>query len=367
MISTTFVKQYLGWSSILLIACLSGIASAADGNAIPVELGKVRVQDEQALLWTPATVYSRQSATLSPEISGRLEWLVEVGEYVHAGESVVRISDTALQIQLRSDEAEIRRLQASEEFSRRQLKRFRTLSESNSMAASELDRLTMELRMLEQERAVREARRDATVYNIALAAIAAPFSGVIVERNSETGEYVRAGDPVLRIVNMAALEIRARAPVSIARYVHPGKTVLLETDEIRIETVVTAMVPSGDERERMIEVRAEIPAGDWIVGDAVRIALPSSGSMQRLAISRDALVLRGSEVYVFKVLEDSTARRIPVRPGRGRDNIISIEGDLQADDDVVIRGAETLQDGQRVRVPEAKSLADTTAQMFDKG
>ena len=352
---------------LLALVTLAGNAHAADEDATPVEIGTVSVQHGETSLWTPATVFSRQSANIAPEISGRLEWLVEVGEHVRAGESIARISDTALQIQLRTDEAEIRRLQANEEFSRRQVERFRTLSESNSMAASELDRLTMELRMLEQERAAREARRDATLYSIAVASVAAPFSGLIVERNAEAGEYARAGEPVLRIVNTAALEVRARAPVSVAKYARPGQSVVLESNETRSETVVKALVPSGDERSRMIEVRVAIPDGDWVVGEAVRIALPNGPDSRRLAVSRDALVLRDSQVYVFKVLDDSTAQRVAVNPGNGKGNIVTIEGNLSADDKVVIRGAETLENGQAVRVLSPSSLAGTIETMFDKG
>jgi len=163
---------------MLIIAVVN--AHADDINAIPVEVGQVVVQNGQAPLWTPGTVVSRQNANIAPEISGRLVWLAEVGDYVSAGETIARINDTAWQIQLRTDEAEIRRLEANEKFLHRQVARFRTLSDSNSMAAAELDRLTMDLRMLEQERAAREARRDGTLYSIEVANVAAPFSGLIV-------------------------------------------------------------------------------------------------------------------------------------------------------------------------------------------
>ena len=370
MTSQTFARkshQLVSWLSALVLVTTSISALAVDTKAIPVEVAKVVLQSEQTSLWTPGTVVSRQSANIAPEISGRLDWLAEVGDFVSAGESIARINDTAWQIQLRTDEAEIRRLAANEEFLHRQLERFRTLSDSNSMAASELDRLTMDLKMLEQERAAREARRDGTLYSIEVATVVAPFSGLVVERNAEVGEFSQAGEPVLRIVNTAALEVRARAPVSVAKHVQPGQVILLEGDDARIDTVVKAVVPTGDDRSRMVELRVEIPAGDWVVGEAVRIALPNGAKLAKLAISRDALVLRDREVYVFKIMENATAKRISVRPGKGAGELITIEGDLNTGDEVVIRGAETLKDGQVVRVLGGSTMARATEIMFDKG
>jgi RND family efflux transporter MFP subunit len=255
----------------------------------------------------------------------------------------------------------------NEEFLRRQLERFTTLSDSNSMAASELDRLTMELRMLEQERAAREARRDGTLYSIEVATIAAPFSGLIVERNAELGEFARAGEPVLRIVNTEALEVRASAPVSVARHVRPGQKILLESGENRVEATVKTLIPSGDDRSRMVEVRVRIPAGDWIIGEAVRVDLPNGTALTQLAVSRDALVLRDREIYVFKIMENATAKRISVRPGNGAGDTITIEGDLIIGDEVVIRGAETLRDGQAVRILGGSTAAHMTGKTVDKG
>jgi len=365
-VARKFVKVVLMCAALVLVV-VSVNAHADDAIATPVAVTRVVVQNGQAPLWAPGTVVSRRNANIAPEISGRLEWLAEVGDYVGVGEAIARISDTPWQIQLRTDEAEIRRLEANEEFLHRQVDRFRTLSDSNSMAAAELDRLTMDLRMLEQERAAREARRDATLYNIEVTNIAAPFGGLVVERNAEVGEFARAGEPVLRIVNTSALEVRARAPVSIAKYAQPGQVIVIEGDDVSLEATIKALVPAGEENARMVEVRVDIPSGDWVVGEAVRVALPNGPELAQLAIARDALVLRDREVYVFKILDNSTAKRISVRLGKGAGDIISVQGDLAAGDAVVIRGAETLKDGQAVRVLSGSAVARVTGVMVDQG
>lgn len=352
---------------IWALATMPSGAAASDDDHRPVETATAVVQAEFASLWVPGTVVSRQDARVSPEVSGRLDWLIDVGDRVEAGAPLARINDEAWRIQLRSDDAEIRRLEANVEYLRRQVDRFVRLADANSTAASEVDRLTMELRMLEQEHAAAMARRDRTIRELELAVVSAPFAGMIVERNSEVGEFARAGEPVVRIVNTTALEVVARAPVDVARRVSPGDAVSLRSDDDTLTASLRALVPAGDERSRGIEVRVDLPAGAWIVGQAVRVALGHAAEPAQVAIPRDALVLRNQQVYVFKVLDNATARQVAVRVGKGVNDLVSVDGDVGVGDQVVIRGAERLADGQAVRVLSGGALARASYSASDAG
>ena len=41
----------------------------------------------------------------------------------------------------------------------------------------------------------------------------------------------------------------------------------------------------------MFEVRIDVPAGSWIVGESVRLDVPTAQPKQVLAVPRDAIVL----------------------------------------------------------------------------
>jgi RND family efflux transporter MFP subunit len=332
-------------------------AAANDEIAVPVETATAVVQTASAPLRVPGTIVSRQDASVAPEVSGRLNWLAEVGDRIVAGEPLARLSDTTWRIQLRSDEAEIQRLKVNLDYLRRQVDRFERLADTNSMAASEVDRLTTEMRMLEQDHAAATSRRDRTAYDLEQAIMRAPFTGVVVERNADIGEVARTGEPIMRIVNMSALEVVARAPMDVARHASPGDLVWLESNTTRLATSMRALVPVGDERSRGIEVRVTLPPGDWLVGEAVRIEIETGAGPAQVAIPRDALVLRDKEVYVFKVLADASAKQVAVRVGNGGVDMVSVEGDIGAGDRVVIRGAERLKDGQSVRVLGDRAVA----------
>jgi RND family efflux transporter MFP subunit len=351
---------------VIANATATPIAFAA-GDAAPVEMATVVPQGEAEPLWVPGTVVSRQDSSVAPEISGRLDWLADVGDHVEAGAPIARISDDALRIQLRIDDADIERLDANVEYVRRQVDRFVELANSNSTAASEVDRLTMELRMLEQERAAAAARRDQTLRELNLVNVGAPFAGLIVERNSEVGEFASVGEPILRMVNTANLEVVARAPIEVARHTNPGDVVNLRSEAASIKAPVRALIPSSDVRSRGVEVRVELPVGSWIVGEPVRIALDAVAEPARIAVPRDALVLRDGQVHVFRLLADATAQQIPVRVGSGVGDLVSVEGDLGVGDQVVVRGAEGLKDGQPVRVLMDGAFARARSSRYESG
>ena len=68
---------------------------------------------------------------------------------------------------------------------------------------------------------------------------------------------------------------------------------------------------------------------------------------------RDALVLRGSETFVFRVGADRKAERVAVETGRSSGALVEVLGGIAIGDTLVVRGAERLAPGQAVAIREA--------------
>jgi len=98
----------------------------------------------------------------------------------------------------------------------------------------------------------------------------------------------------------------------------------------------------------MFEVRIAADDPAWIIGSPVRVALPNSNPRELVAIPRDALVLRGSEMFVLRVTADNTVEKISVETGIGLGELVEVIGDVSDGDRIVTRGAERLQPGQNV-------------------
>jgi hypothetical protein len=95
-----------------------------------------------------------------------------------------------------------------------------------------------------------------------------------------------------------------------------------------------------------VTIAADDPA--WIIGSPVRVALPNSDPRDLVAVPRDALVLRGSEMFVLRVTSDNLVEKVSVDTGIGLGSLVEVIGDVSGGDRVITRGAERLQPGQEV-------------------
>jgi RND family efflux transporter MFP subunit len=328
-------------------------ARAAESRPAVVEVALVTPGTGSAVLKLPGTVLSKRDAQISAEVTGRLTWVAEVGDSIAEGEPLAIIDDHLLKLQLRNDWAEIERIKADIEYNQRQIYRLERLASQNNTSKSGLDEMQSRLQMLQQQLAIAEVDRDRTVYDLGRARVRAPFSGVIVSREASLGEYTEPGAPLLRLVDTEDLEISVNAPLRAARFNQPKSLVEVASGDLRLTAEIRAIVPVGDPRSRMMEIRLALAPGHWYIGEAVTVELADSTPETTTDVPRDALVLRDGEVYVYIISGDNTAVKVPVTAGTARGQKIAVEGLLAPGDLVVVRGAERLRDGQPVKVSQS--------------
>jgi len=330
------------------LAVLGGVAQAADAPPpVPVVVTTARSEKVGASLSATGTVVSRNDARISGEVAGTLAWIAEPGTVVKRGETLARIDPERLELTLRDNEAALRRLEAQLSLLTTQRARLQTLG--NVVSQSQFDEAQSRERMAEQDVEQARVARDRARLDLARAAVRAPFAGIVAERLQQSGEYVAGGAPLLRLVNDRELEVVARAPLGTADSVVAGSEASLVDGERRTSGKVRAVIPVGDDRSRMVELRIALTS-PWRVGTPVRVEIAPNNVRPVVTVPRDAVILRQGASYVMRVRPDNTAERVAVNLGPGRENHVQIDGSLQAGDRVIIRGAERLEPGQTVKV-----------------
>ncbi|HEY1615652.1 MAG TPA: efflux RND transporter periplasmic adaptor subunit [Rhizomicrobium sp.] len=297
----------------------------------------------------PGTVVSRNDSQLASEVEGRISWVAEVGTEVPAGGVIARIDNHLASLQLASDRANAARLSAQLRFDRDQAQRMDSLFSQNAIAKSTRDQTVSTRDMDSAAVAAADAALKKSQYEFEHSDIRAPFPGRVVARLINAGEYATAGKPVVRLVDTGSTEISVQTPIDVAGYLHEKLPVMVEIEGRRITATVRAIVPVGDIASRTIEVRLTLPAGTGFVGDAAKVYLPSSAPRNVLAVPRDALVLREDNTYLFKVDPKGTAQRVAVETGSEDGTLVEVRGPIVAGDRVIVRGAERLETGQKVR------------------
>jgi RND family efflux transporter MFP subunit len=297
----------------------------------------------------PGTVMSRSDSQLASEVEGRISWVAEVGTIVKAGDVVARIDNKMAGLALQSDKANAVRLAAQLRYDTDQAARMDNLFSQNAIAKSTRDQAKSAKDMDTAALAQAHANLARSQYQFAHSDIRAPFDGRVVARLINAGEYATPGKPVVRLVDTGALEVSVPSPIDAARYIGEGTDVTVVLQGKPITAKVRAIVPVGDVASRTIEVRIALPVGSGLVGDAAKVFLPSAAPHNVLAVPRDALILREENTYVFKVDKKDQAQRVAVVTGTEEGPLVEIKGLVTPGERVIVRGAERLEAGQKVK------------------
>lgn len=339
--------------TILLLALLPALALAQDqppAPAAPVEVEQAHRDLFSATLWVSGTVVSLNDARIAAETDGRITWVAREGSGIAQGEPLARIDAGDLQLELADSEALLGSLHAQEAYQAGNLQRLQRLAADSNAAANQVDEAQSQLEVTRQELKRAEVAIAQIQRRIAQTEVLAPFSGVVAQRLVQLGEFVSRGTQVARLVDTQSREIRAQAPLNVAAWVREGMEVAVQHQGRESLSPVNHVIPVGDQRSRMFEVRIAADDPEWIVGSPVRVALPNSEPRELVAIPRDALVLRGTDIFIMRVKEDNTVERVDVRTGIGLGGYVEVLGEVSHGDRVVIRGGERLQPGQAVRI-----------------
>jgi hypothetical protein len=116
-----------------------------------------------------------------------------------------------------------------------------------------------------------------------------------------------------------------------------------------LELPIRTWSQAGEQATRTFDVRLAADGSNMMAGTAVVVSLPKSATAKATLVPRDALVLREQETFVMAVDEQDTAKKINVLVGQGIGEWISVSGNIHAGDEVIIRGGERLQVGQKIR------------------
>jgi len=342
---------------VTVAALLAAFATAAPAQKAPeppsvgvVSVQLVKMAPKMAM---PGSVVSLYDSQLASEVEGRIAWVADVGTVLAANDVVARIDQSVAKTQLDSDRANVAKLAAQLRFDRAQASRMDSLYQQQAIARATRDQAASTRDVDVGALAQAQAAMRKSQYQYDKSIIRAPFPGRVVQRLINPGEYATVGKAVVRLVDIASLEVSAQTPIDVARHLHDGTKVTLEIEKRPVEGTVRAIVPVGDPVSRSVEIRITIPTSAGFVGDAAKVFVPSAEPRDVVAVPRDALVLREDNTYVFKVDRKNTAQRIAVETGSEDGAMVEVKGMIAPGERVIVRGAERLEAGEKVKTVRA--------------
>ncbi|TNF75404.1 MAG: efflux RND transporter periplasmic adaptor subunit [Acidobacteria bacterium] len=338
-------KKQLTTLAVLLV--LGGCN--AEGDAPVVEQVEERVALVRTLEIEPeevtdlavlsADLLPRRRATLAAEVPGVIEELsVEMGDRVEAGRVLVRIDTRALRQQVA--EAEALFVQAQDRYERAE-----SLFERRSITKqAHIDAVAA--------RDVAQARLGAVRLALEKSEVKAPWSGRVAAKRVEVGDYAAPGQPLLELVEVRRLKVRAPASAADVPYLRIGAPVIVRVDVLPGEEFEGEVVRLGAELDpdtRTLDVEAELdnPEGRLRPGMFGRMEIPRQTLSAALLVPLAAVVDFEADKVVY-VVEDERARRQIVSMGPVVGDRVVVTAGVTAGDRVVVSGQQGVADGQRV-------------------
>lgn len=329
----------------LLPACSSDTAVEAEPEAQPAE----RVVPVRTSVLTPesitdvavlsADLLPWRRATLAAEMPGTVEKLtVDVGDRVAAGKVLASIDTRALQQQLA--EAEALYVQAEDRFDRAE-----GLYEKRSITKqAHTDAVA--------GRDVAAARLGSARLMLEKSEVKAPWTGRVASRHVEVGDYASPGQPLVELVQIDRLKVRAAAPAADVPYLALGSPVIVRVDAYPGEVFEGKLVRLGAElssETRTLDVEAVLQNGDGRLRPGLfgqmRIDLRTLD--EALLVPLASLVDFERERVVYVVSDGRASRRsVELGPVLG-DRVVVVDG-LEPGDRVVVGGQQRVAEGQAV-------------------
>lgn len=162
--------------------------------------------------------------------------------------------------------------------------------------------------------------------------VKAPFDGFVVTEMTEAGAWLQQGMAVAEIVAIDPIEVEVYVPESNIAHVRVGRPVIVQADawpDRPFPGEVVRIVPLADERARTFPVRVRIPNPmedghhEILPGMLAHVELPTGPSREMLMVHKDALQLGGEQTAVMKIVEGK-AVSVPVTTGPSLESWIAV-------------------------------------------
>ncbi len=159
--------------------------------------------------YSVAPLLPEKLVVVRSQVSGVVDaYNFENGDPVKKGNALLAISarDYTLNLNLARYELDVSKSELATQ--QKQLARFQSMYKTKGISASDLDNQTRLTNISQAQRNASNVRYDIARETLNKSAPKAPFSGVIVERTVELGQFISVGDPLYTIVDTQQLKAR---------------------------------------------------------------------------------------------------------------------------------------------------------------
>ena len=377
------------WITLILLASISALLIKLNSSQPEVDYTKsekfadpviavaavVATQgDFPVYLSSLGTVTALRTVTVRSRVDGELVRVAfKEGQMVQEGDLLAEIDPRAFQVQLMQAEGQLLRDEALLKNAQTDLVRYKTLLEQDSIAAQQTVTQESLVKQYQGTVAIDRGLVANAKLQLSYARITAPISGRLGLRLVDQGNIVKASDVngiaiITQIQPIAVVftlpeddlqavmkQFRSGKSLEIEAYDRAGKIKLAEGHLLAVDNQIDTSTGTVKLKGQFANKDGALFANQFVNIKMLMDTLRSVTIIPTAAIQRGTI---GAFVYIVK--QDLTVSMRPLILGPTEGEKVAVLEGLEADERVVIDGADKLRDGMKIKLAtrEPESSAD---------
>ncbi len=298
------------------------------------------------------TLYYERISHVSSEVPGLVKKInVRAGDRVKKGDPLVHLDTEILEKEILFHKNQIELVGLDINHKQINFNRMETLYKKSSISERDYD----DAKFFHQEALLKRFSAQTTLEKLLIqkrkSVINAPFDGIVLEKNVDSGDWVHQGKQLFDIGSVNDLFVRVPMAETLLKFVSVGQSVpvVIHAYDKEMTGTIENFSPTADAKTKNIFLKIRIPMLTKVAQNMSATVFIATGSKEKLSmIPRDALIRFQGKDYVYAI-QRQKAVRLSV-------HIVSFQGNrIGADNahftegmEIVVDGNERLRPGQSV-------------------
>ena len=337
--------------TVLMAGCRQENSMNRTEIPTPVTVSDITYGSVSRIFSTNSTALSNAEAELSTEMAGKYMLQknpatgkpYKLGDKVRKGALIVRIEDKSYENGI---SIETKRLNL--ELAEQEQVKTKSLYDKGGATLTEVK--NSEVKIMNSRLDYENAQMNLEKMNIR-----APFDGVIVNLPHFSAEAkLNSGTSVVTIMDYSSMLLEINLPESAINEVKVGQKAYITHYTLPKDTIIgeiTELSPAISSETRTFKGKLVIDNKDLLIrpGMFVKADIVTESHSSTIVIPKNIVRNERNRRVVF-VVDQGIARAKNIRLGLEDKNTVEVLGGLEKNDQLVIRGFETLRDGSRVKI-----------------
>jgi multidrug efflux system membrane fusion protein len=355
-------------------------AKKKGGMSVPIAAAPARLGDMPVYLDGLGSVTAYYNVTVRSRVDGQLMSVpVHEGQFVHAGDLLAEIDPRPFQAMLDQAEGQLAKDQATLTNAKVDLERYKDLIAQQAIPQQQLDTQKATVGQLEGTVKSDQAAVESAKLNVIYSHITSPINGRVGLRQVDPGNMIHSTDAngLIVIAQLQPITVVFTLPEdSIPKLMQKwqkGATLPVEAyNRDKTQKLATGHLANVDNQIDPNTGTLKLKA---VFDNQENTLFPNQFVNARLLLETrqnqviipSVAIQRGSQGTFVYIVTTSTAASTtvaslrPVKVGLIEGNDASIDSGVQSGDTVVIDGADKLQDGTSVTIPQATASSPLPA------